>query len=114
MARKVSLGNRGHIPYERWIPAKAVKFHRNGTTSIKTLRKANVAGYKDASGVFHPIRWDPEYDPEELSTSEGSVATDWAAPRGFFAGSKRRKRKATARKRTAKRRPKVKAKRRRR
>ena len=26
---------------------------------------ANIQGYKDASGFFHPIRWDSDYDPEE-------------------------------------------------
>lgn len=91
----------GHLPYDEWIPAHAVKFNSDGSTTLMTEGPGhhgqhNVAGYKDASGTFHPIRWDPDYDPDELSRGEGSVATDWAAPRGFFVGrprAKKRKRK---------------------
>lgn len=25
-------------------------------------RRPNIAGYKDEEGIFHPIRWDPDYD----------------------------------------------------
>lgn len=30
----------------------------------------NIQGYKDAAGHFHPIRWDSDYDPEELEDPE--------------------------------------------
>ena len=92
----------GHLPYDEWIPAHAIKFNSDGTTTLMTegpRRYPNVAGYKDASGRFHPIRWDPDYDPDELSAGEGSVATDWSAPRGFFVGTKRPKRRAAKRRR---------------
>lgn len=95
----------GHLPYDEWIPAHAVRFNSDGTTTLMTEgpghhAQHNVAGYKDATG-FHPIRWDPDYDPDELAKEEGPVATDYSAPRGFFVGRKRptrRKRKVVGRK----------------
>ena len=101
----------GHLPYDEWIPAHAVKFNSDGTTTLMTERHLhnrglrNVAGYKDAvTGRFRPIRWDPDYDPYELSVPEGSVATDWSAPRGFFVGSRAKKRKRKPKRKTTARR----------
>ena len=103
MARRVTLRRNpehgGHLPYDEWIPAHAVRFNTDETTSLMTEMRhgaiANVAGYKDASGRFHPIRWDPDYDPDELSTAERGSATDWSSPRGFFVGrpAKRKRRR---------------------
>lgn len=64
----------GHLPYDEWIPAHAVRFNSDGSTTLMTEAHhnrgmRNVTGYKDASGIFHPIRWDPDYDPDELITS---------------------------------------------
>jgi hypothetical protein len=80
MARGVKIVRRrknsaSELPYNEWIPVHAVKFNDDKTVSLMTdgrtanrgrRRMMNVAGYKDASGIFDPIRWDPEYDPEEV------------------------------------------------
>jgi hypothetical protein len=55
------------LPYGEWIPAHAVRFNSDGSTSLMTENRGglpNIQGYKDASGVFHPIRWDTQYDPD--------------------------------------------------
>jgi hypothetical protein len=84
------------LPTGEWIPAHAVRFNEDGSVSLmegaltNRGRRANVAGYRDARGIFHPIRWDPEYDPDELSIPEGGSSTDYSAPRGFFVGGRRK------------------------
>lgn len=97
-----------------WIKTSAVRFNKDGSASIMKpqSRQRNVAGYKDAVGRFHPIRWDSDYDPDELSKSEPGYATDGSQPRGFFVGSRRKKRRPAARKRSTKRRPAAKKRRR--
>jgi hypothetical protein len=67
------------------------------------IRKRNVAGYKEAQGIFHPIRWDPDYDPEEVGETS-DVRTNWSLPAEkvrFYArrGKTRKKGKAKARRR---------------
>jgi hypothetical protein len=71
MARRVKLTRRKNaatqeLPYGKWIPATAVKFNSNGTTSIKSPgRRRNISdGYVDSHGIFHPIRWATDYDPD--------------------------------------------------
>jgi hypothetical protein len=74
---------------------------------MRRRRRRNIAGYKDEEGVFHPIRWDPEYDyrlagePREYATnnalSEEEVRLYMRRGRGRAA---RRRTRATARRRT--------------
>jgi hypothetical protein len=48
------------------VEALAVRTIRKGERFLLSLpARKNVAGYK-VGGVFHPIRWDPDYDPEEV------------------------------------------------
>ena len=73
MARRVRLKrrrNQGEVPYEEWIPAHAVKFNEDGSTSLMTepqhnrgrRRRRNVAaGFYDEEGIFHPIRASFDY-----------------------------------------------------
>lgn len=107
------MAARKRVATGKWIAARAVRFNKDGSASIlkPAARQRNVAGYKDAYG-FHPIRWDSDYDPDELSKAEPGYATDGSEPRGFFVGSKRKKRRPAARRRTAKRRPAAKKRRR--
>lgn len=71
-------------------------------------RRENIAGYKDEFGVFHPIRWDPDYDyeeagePREYATNRSLRAEDvrlYMRRRGRRAA--RRGTTRTARRRTA-------------
>ncbi len=68
-----------------WIPALAVKRNRDGSISVLTPkgRQRNPAGFgfRDATGLFHPIN-DP--DPSYVKSVSG--------------GKKRKKSKAKARK----------------
>lgn len=87
------------VPRGKWIAASAVRFNRDGSASIiKPKRKPNVAGYK-VGRTFHPIRWDPDYDPEELQKPEPGYATDWSSPRGFFVGTPKKKSRVKKRRR---------------
>lgn len=73
MARRVRLTRNpgaGGLPYGEWIPAHAVKFHEDGTTSIMTessrnrgRRRRNVAAgwVEEETGIFHPIRASYDY-----------------------------------------------------
>lgn len=96
-----------------WIKASAVRLNKDGSVSIVKPkgRVPNVAGYRDAHG-FHPIRWDSDYDPSELSKEEPGYATDHTQPRahrgrggrmvpGFFVGSRKKRPAAKKRRRPA-------------
>jgi hypothetical protein len=95
----------GDLPYDEWIPAHAVRFNNDGSTSLMTERARNrgrlvnitMQGFKDASGHFHPIRWDPRYEPEEA----GEDTEYDIHPSGIFyrMSGMRRPRKAKRRRR---------------
>lgn len=111
------------LPYDKWIPAEAVRFHTNGTVDIERpgsqtnrgRRRRNISDGFFSGGVFHPIRWAADYDPERAGEDEEGynirpstahykkwgLKAPKTAPRP---GSKRKRtaRKKTAKKRTAK------------
>ena len=106
MARTVRLARRnqgsggGALPYGEWIPAHAVRFNEDGTTSVMTeehaanrgRRRRNVAaGFYDEEGIFHPIRASYDYSRKR--------AGEKAAPKRKPAKRKRAKAKAKARRR---------------
>jgi hypothetical protein len=111
MARRVKLKRNpttaSDLPYGEWIPAHAVRFNDDGSTSLMTdscrsqnrgRRRRNVfAGWTESeTGIFHPIRASADYSRKR-------------------AGEKalKKKRKAPKRKAKAKARPKAKARKRR-
>lgn len=67
----------------RLVPNPKVRGLRRRNPLAKRIRRAfrkrNIAGYKDEFGVFHPIRWDPDYDPEEVG-EDRDYATNQSMP----------------------------------
>jgi|GEM_PF-5645725 len=69
----------------------------------RLLRRPNIAGYKDEEGVFHPIRWDPEYDyrragePKRYATNRSLPAEE---VRFYMRRTGRRATRRTARRTT--------------
>lgn len=108
MARRVKLRKNpgpSDLPYGEWIPAHAVKFNEDGSTSIMAeharanSRRRNVAaGYYDEAGVFRPIRASWDYDPSRAGERR---------PKGFkkgtrgkrYSAARFRRKKSTARRR---------------
>jgi hypothetical protein len=104
MARRVNLRRNpgpSDLPYGEWIPAHAVKFNSDGSTSLMTERgglpNITLAGFK-SGGKFHPIRWDPRYDPElagEDTEYDIHPSRDWYR----LSGERRPKRRSARRRR---------------
>ena len=120
-SRRVRLGNpgEGDVNYGEWIPAHAVKFNENGTTMIMCEtgrvgnRRRNVSdGYVDGAGIFHPIRWATDYDPDRageegeysIHPSSGYYRKHPGMRRMKAGAARRRKRAAPKKKKAARRR----------
>jgi hypothetical protein len=79
---------------KRTFEAQAIRAIRKGEkflVSLPSKLRGNVAGYKDAAGRFHPIRWDVEYDPEEVD--EPLYSTTHAGLPGQRKRSKKRRKR---------------------
>ena len=101
--RRNPLHHPHELPYGEWVPAHAVKFNDDGTVDVMTESQhnrgmPNVAGYKDATG-FHPIRWDPEYDPDEITVFRGGRETTEALYPSTHSGLPVKRRRPKAKKR---------------
>ena len=80
----------GQVGIGRWIKASAVRFNRDGSTSVKRsgARRRNVAAgwVEEETGIFHPIR--ASYDYSRSRAGERPLKK-----------AKKRRKKATAKKR---------------
>jgi len=90
----------GDLPYGEWIPAHAVRFNGDGSTSLMTERGSRLPNITlegfTRGGHFHPIRWDPAYDPDEAGEqSEYNIDP----PAGWYPGQYRKKQLAKKRRR---------------
>lgn len=49
---------------------RARLIEKNPPPILTQIRRPNIAGYKDEEGIFHPIRWDPDYDYRRAGESK--------------------------------------------
>lgn len=114
MARRVRAvqnpTHSGQLPTGEWIPAHAVRFNSDGTTTVMVEnrgRRRNVAAgwVEEETGIFHPIRASWDYDPRRSGERRPK---GYKPKRGkkYSAASYRKKprKRASAKRTTAKRR----------
>ena len=77
------------------VEADLVTYGMSQVRKYGLPRQTNIQGYKDASGRFHPIRWDSDYEPDEVGEDKEYTISPTSK---FYrmsgeAGPKRRKKK---------------------